>query len=200
VQLWTPSQRCLNLTGALLRCMLYFAAMQLTPQAHHHRCCVLCPVLCTQPAPHKPHRGRGSANPGWGLSDEMVQTLAFNAEGSKASPLQRPDKLVWTVAQVPRNPIADLLRHRMSDPAIEASAAKVRLSSCACPLSAGEGRQPAAAHPVCNDAAHDMLEHAACPCVSDATLLKAIVADVNVPLHVLCCSACAVFSLRCSAL
>lgn len=56
----------------------------------------------------------------------MVQTLAFNPEGTKTLPMQRPNKLVWTVAQVPRIPIADLLRHRMSDPAFEASEAKVR--------------------------------------------------------------------------
>jgi hypothetical protein len=61
----------------------------------------------------------------------MVQTLAFNPEGTKTQPLQRPNKLVWTVAQVPRISIADLLRHRMSDPAIEASVVKVRVSSSA---------------------------------------------------------------------
>lgn len=88
----------------------------------------------SQPTPRKPHRARGAANPNHGLSEEMVQTLAFDPEAQQAQQQQQqqqrrqqqeqqtppasPSRLVWTVAPVPKSSVADVLRHRMSDSAV----------------------------------------------------------------------------------
>jgi hypothetical protein len=94
-----------------------------------------CAPCALQEEPHKPWRGRGTANPGHGLSQEMVQTLAFNPE-APAPPqqlLSNNKKLVWSVAPKARS-AASVLRHRMSDPASEPKAAKVCALHRACLL------------------------------------------------------------------
>lgn len=75
-----------------------------------------------QPAAHKPWRGRGAANPGHGLSEEMTQTLSFNPQPQQEQ--QRPRKMVWNVATIPRTPV-NILQHRMSDPMRESQIPKV---------------------------------------------------------------------------
>lgn len=78
-------------------------------------------VVASEPAAHKPWRGRGAANPGHGLSEEMTQTLSFNPQPQQEQ--QRPRKMVWNVATIPRTPV-NILQHRMSDPMRESQIPK----------------------------------------------------------------------------
>jgi hypothetical protein len=82
--------------------------------------------MCLQETHYKSWRGRGVANPSRGLSEEMLQTLQQMRIEPAAQQEPSARKLVWTVAPTPNDSTDGFLRHRMSDPALEARPVKVR--------------------------------------------------------------------------
>lgn len=82
-------------------------------------------LMCLQETHYKSWRGRGVANPSRGLSEEMLQTLQQMRMEPAAQQEPQARKLVWTVAPTPNDGTDGFLRHRMSDPALEARPVKV---------------------------------------------------------------------------
>lgn len=95
---------------------------------------------------HRPFKGHGVNNPGWGLSDNMTKIMSHSAQPDEPS-LRASRSLVWAVAPRP-NTADSIIRHRYDDPKTVAEPAKV---------SARAGRQ-------LRDAAHCYQQHSCGSC------------------------------------
>jgi hypothetical protein len=74
---------------------------------------------------HKPWKGHGVNNPGYGLSDNMTKIMSHSCQPDEAS-LRANKSLVWSVAPRP-NTADSIIRHRYDDPKSVPEPAKVRM-------------------------------------------------------------------------
>ncbi|WIA09278.1 hypothetical protein OEZ85_008686 [Tetradesmus obliquus] len=72
---------------------------------------------------HRPFKGHGVNNPGWGLSDNMTKIMSHSAQPDEPS-LRASRSLVWAAAPRP-NTADSIIRHRYDDPKTVAEPAKL---------------------------------------------------------------------------